>query len=33
MDRRDVICDRLLDEVGWIRQCASWLTQLHNSRG
>jgi len=31
LDRRDLICDRLLDEVGWIRQCAGWLTHLHTS--
>ncbi len=28
---RDLICDRLADEVGWIRQCANWLTHLHTS--
>jgi hypothetical protein len=22
LDGRDLICDRLLDEVGWLRQCA-----------
>ena len=22
LDGRDLICDRLVDEVGWIRQCA-----------
>jgi hypothetical protein len=30
LDGRDLICDRLLDEVGWLRQCAGWLTHLHN---
>ena len=29
LDGRDLICDRLLDEVGWLRQCARWLTHLH----
>src|SRR5260370_41946644 len=29
LDGRDLICDRLLDEVGWLRQCAGWLTHLH----
>ena len=29
LDGRDVVCDRLLDEVDWIRQCADWLTHLH----
>ena len=29
LDGRDLICDRLLDEVGWLRQCADWLTHLH----
>ena len=29
LDGRDLICDRLLDEAGWIRQCAGWLTHLH----
>ena len=24
-DGRDLICDRLLDEVDWLRQCAGWL--------
>jgi hypothetical protein len=28
LDGRDLICDRLLDEVGWLRQCAGWLTHL-----
>ena len=31
LDGRDLICDRLVDEVGWIRQCAGWLTHLHTS--
>jgi hypothetical protein len=31
LDGRDLICDRLADEVGWIRQCADWLTHLHTS--
>ncbi len=31
LDGRDLICDRLVDEVGWIRQCAGWLTHLHAS--
>ena len=25
LDGRDLICDRLLDEVGWLRQCAGRL--------
>jgi len=29
LDGRDLIRDRLLDEVGWLRQCADWLTHLH----
>jgi hypothetical protein len=29
LDGRDLICDRLLDEVAWLRQCAGWLTHLH----
>ena len=29
---RDLICDRLADEVGWIRRCADWLTRLHTSQ-
>ena len=29
LDGRDLICDRLLDEAGWLRQCAGWLTHLH----
>ena len=29
LDGRDLICDRLLDEVGWLRQCADWLIHLH----
>ena len=31
LDGRDLICDRLIDEVDWIRQCAGWLTHLHTS--
>ena len=31
LDGRDLICDRLVDEVDWIRQCADWLTHLHTS--
>ena len=31
LDGRDLICDRLADEAGWIRQCADWLTHLHTS--
>jgi hypothetical protein len=29
LDGRGLICDRLLDEVGWLRQCAGRLTHLH----
>lgn len=29
LDGRDLICNRLLDEVDWIRQCADWLIHLH----
>jgi len=29
LDGRDLICDRLLDEAGWMRQRAGWLTHLH----
>jgi hypothetical protein len=29
LDGRDLICDRLPGEVGWLRQCAGWLTHLH----
>jgi hypothetical protein len=29
LDGRDLICDRLLDEVDWLRQWADWLTHLH----
>jgi hypothetical protein len=39
LDGRDLICDRLVDEIGWIRipapmirQCADWLTHLHTSQ-
>jgi hypothetical protein len=31
LDGRDLICDRLVDEVGWIRQYAGWLAHLHTS--
>ena len=31
LDGRELICDRLVDEVDWIRQCAGWLTHLHAS--
>jgi len=31
LDGRDLICDRLADEVGWLRQCADWLNCLHTS--
>jgi len=27
LDGRDLICDRLLDEVSWLRQCSGWLTR------
>jgi hypothetical protein len=30
LDGRDLICDRLLNEVGWLRQCAGWLTHLRS---
>ena len=26
---RELIADRLVDEAGWLRQCAGWLTRLH----
>ena len=29
LDGRELITDRLVDEVGWLRQCAGWLTRLH----
>jgi len=29
LDGRDLICDRLADEAGWLRQCAGWLIHLH----
>ncbi len=32
LDGRDLICDRLVDEVGWIRQCADWLVHLCTSQ-
>ena len=28
LDGRELIADRLSDEVGWLRQCAGWLRQL-----
>ena len=28
LDGRDLICDRLSDEVSWLRQCADWLAHL-----
>ena len=28
LDGRDLICDRLSDEVSWMRQCAEWLARL-----
>jgi hypothetical protein len=31
LDGRELIADRLVDEVDWIRQCAGWLTHLHTS--
>ena len=31
LDGREHIADRLVDEVGWLRQCAGWLTHLHSS--
>ena len=27
LDGRELIVDRLVDEVGWLRQCAGWLTR------
>ena len=29
LDGRDAIADRLVDEVGWLRQCSGWVTRLH----
>jgi hypothetical protein len=29
LDGRELIADRLTDEVGWLRQCVGWLTRLH----
>jgi hypothetical protein len=29
LDGRELIAGRLVDEVGWLRQCAGWLTRLH----
>jgi hypothetical protein len=31
LDGRDLIRDRLVDEVSGLRQCAGWLTHLHTS--
>jgi hypothetical protein len=31
LDGRDLIGDRLVDELDWIRQCAGWLTHLDAS--
>jgi hypothetical protein len=31
LDGRDLICDCLVDEAGWPRRCAGWLTRLHTS--
>lgn len=28
LDGRDVIADRIGDEVGWLRRCVAWLAQL-----
>ncbi len=28
LDGRDTIADRLSDEVGWLRECAGWLSHL-----
>ena len=28
LDGRGLIADRLVDEVGWLRQCADWLSRL-----
>ncbi|HLN66071.1 MAG TPA: hypothetical protein VK280_02180 [Streptosporangiaceae bacterium] len=28
LDGRELIADRLSDEVGWLRQCTGWLRQL-----
>jgi hypothetical protein len=32
LDGHGLICDRLLGEAGWIRQCAGRLTHLHTSQ-
>ena len=29
LDGRDLICGRLVDEVGWLRRCVGWLTGPH----
>jgi hypothetical protein len=29
LDGRELIADRLVDEVSWLRQCVGWLTRLH----
>ena len=29
LDGRELIADRLSDEVSWLRQCVGWLTRLH----
>ncbi|MEU5939815.1 hypothetical protein ABZ807_11580 [Micromonospora sp. NPDC047548] len=29
LDSRELVADRLIDEVGWLRQCADWLIHLH----
>ncbi len=29
LDGRELIADRLVEEVGWLRQCVGWLTCLH----
>jgi hypothetical protein len=29
LDGREVIADRLCDEVEWIRRCRGWLHDLH----
>ena len=29
LDGRELIADRLVDEVGWLRQCSGWLTRPH----
>ena len=32
LDGRELIADGLVDEVGWLGQCAGWLTRLHTGR-